>query len=194
MSIAIFAKNIKERLYRLLLNHSITSIYFSGLLLLFIAVTIFTALTIYIEYKNFNQETVHLKNEYIQEQKEQIYFDTNRVLNYINHSYKDNHNIIDTNILKSQIIYSIEKLYGRRDGTGYIFIYDFNGTCISDPIQPSHIGKNLYDFKDPDGIQVIKELIEVSRSKDGGYLRYRWLKPTSGKISPKISYAKSFDR
>ena len=95
--------------------------------------------------------------------------------------------------LKKQILHSIEQLYGRQDGTGYIFIYDFDGVVISDPIQRQNIGKNLYDIEDPNGIKVIKDLIDVSRNPGGGFVEYSWLKPTTGELSPKVSYAESFE-
>ncbi len=40
---------------------------------------------------------------------------------------------------------------------------------------------------------VIKDLIDISRKKEGGFVEYQWLKPTTGLLSPKISYAKSFE-
>ena len=40
---------------------------------------------------------------------------------------------------------------------------------------------------------VIKDLIDISRTKEGGFVEYQWLKPTTGLLSPKISYAKSFE-
>ena len=39
---------------------------------------------------------------------------------------------------------------------------------------------------------MIKELIDVSKHSDGGYVSYVWNKPTTGKLAHKISYAKSF--
>ena len=173
-------------------KRSITSIYLMGLSILFILVFFVTAFTIYIEYLNFADELDRLRRDYLKEQKEQIVFDTSRVVRFIAKSYEKSHGKIEDPMLKSQIIKAIEQLYGRRDGTGYIFIYDFNGTCLSDPIQRHNVGKNLYNFRDPNGVQVIKELIEVAKRPKGGFVRYTWIKPTTGSKSPKISYAKAF--
>ncbi|TNF43804.1 MAG: hypothetical protein EP216_03150, partial [Epsilonproteobacteria bacterium] len=120
-------------------------------------------------------------------------FDTLRVLDFISTTYEENIKLEDEVLLKKQILHAIEQLYGRQDGTGYIFVYDFNGVVLSDPIQRQNIGKNLYDTKDANGVLVIKDLIDVSRQKEGGFVEYQWLKPTSGSLSPKVSYAKSFE-
>ncbi len=64
----------------------------------------------------------------------------------------------DEAILKKQIIHAVEDLYGRPDGTGYIFIYDFNGTVLSDPVQRQNIGKNLYQTTDIMGLWLLKIL------------------------------------
>ncbi len=174
-------------------DRSIASIFVWGAMIVFALIFIFSAIAIYIEYRDFDAETEKLRREYLEEQKAQIVFDTKRVLRFIKNEYSKRHGKIDEDILKTQIKNSIEELYGRIDGTGYIFIYDFDGQCLSDPIQKQNVGKNLYGFRDPDGVQVIRDLIEVSKRPEGGFVRYTWIKPTTGSRSPKISYAKSFD-
>lgn len=80
-----------------------------------------------------------------------------------------------------------------RDGTGYIFIYTFDGINIADPILKKNAGKNLLDIEDPNGKKVIYELIEVSKAKEGGFVEYVWNKPVSNILAPKISYAASYE-
>ena len=174
-------------------QRSITSLYMWGASILFFLVALFTALAIYIEYWEFDVETQKLRRQYLEEQKRQIVYDTDRVLAFIQNEYRKRHGTIDDALLKAQIKNAIEALYGRPDGTGYIFIYGFDGTCLSDPVQRYNVGKNLYAFRDPDGVQVIKELIDVSRQPGGGFVRYTWIKPTTKERSPKISYARSFE-
>jgi len=159
-------------------------------MLLFIA--LFIALVIHEEYNDFDNEISNIKEKYIKRQKESIKFDTNRVLDFISHEYNNKHSAVDEDILKKQVINAIEHLYGRQDGTGYIFIYSNKGIKLSDPIQNEDIGKSMYDFRDSNGTQVIKELISASQKPDGGFVRYRWTKPTTGTLTPKVSYAKSF--
>lgn len=161
--------------------------------MMFILVVIVTMVVIYNEYNKFDDEAKIIQQEFINQQKETIRFDTQRVLQFIKHMYDKRDKTQDESVIKQQITDVIEELYGREDGTGYIFIYDFYGVVLSDPVQRENIGKNLYDIEDINGVKVIKDLIDISRSQDGGYVSYTWLKPTTGKQSPKVSYAKSFE-
>lgn len=163
------------------------------MIIMFIVIIVFSSIVAYNEYENFEVEAQSIQSQFIQKQKDTIVFDTLRVLKFINTTYDQNIKLENEALLKRQILHAIEQLYGRQDGTGYIFVYDFNGVVLSDPIQTQNIGKNLYDTKDANGVMVIKDLIDVSRKKDGGFVEYQWLKPTSGSLSPKISYAKSFE-
>ena len=163
------------------------------MVIMFIVIIVFSTIVAYKEYENFEVEAATTQSTFIQKQKATIVFDTMRVLEFISSTYEDNIKLEDEVVLKKQILHAIEQLYGRQDGTGYIFVYDFNGVVLSDPIQRQNIGTNLYDTKDANGVMVIKDLIDISRQKEGGFVEYQWLKPTSGSLSPKISYAKSFE-
>ncbi|AKF25978.1 hypothetical protein YH65_06030 [Sulfurovum lithotrophicum] len=173
-------------------NRSITSLYMWGMLIIFLFVILFTTLVVYEEYSDLEKETAVIRKQYIEEQKSTIRYDIDRVLGFIEHSYGSWKNILDEEKLKSQVINAIEELYGRPDGTGYVFIYDFNGTNLSDPIHLQNKGKNLYTFKDPNGVEVIKELINVSQEPDGGFVKYMWIKPGTGMAASKLSYARAF--
>ena len=132
------------RIADILKSRSITSIYMSGVAVIFLLTAVITASIIYMEYRAFDSEAKRLKESYLQEQKEVIKYDIDRVLGFIENQYAKLHGKMDEDILKSQVIDAIEGLYGRADGTGYIFIYSFDGVCLSDPIQREHVGKNMF--------------------------------------------------
>ena len=71
--------------------------------------------------------------------------------------------------------------------TGYVFVYDVEGVNIAHGVNASLEGKNLYDFKDPNGVYLIRELIDAAK-KGGGYVQYSW-KNTNGSVNPKLGYA-----
>ena len=75
--------------------------------------------------------------------------------------------------------------YGR---DGYFFVYDFFGKNLVHPRQSIRVGKNWWDLKDPKGNLVIQNLIARAQ-EGGGFHRYLWEKPSTGKISDKIGYA-----
>ncbi len=77
------------------------------------------------------------------------------------------------------------------NGVGYIFVTDYNGTMLVH-VKKSLIGKNLYDLKDPNGVYLIRELIEAAK-KGGGFVEYMWPKPGEEEPQPKLSYAVGFE-
>ena len=139
-------------------------------------VVLFAFLVMYEEYNDFDSEVVSIRKNYINNQKEIISFDTNRVVQYIDYMYTHREVELSEAQLKNEVLNTIEHLYGRKDGTGYIFIYDFDGTNLSDPLRLDNKGKNLFDFQDPNGVYVIRDLIEVSQEKIGGFVEYMWKK------------------
>lgn len=181
------------RLKKRLKNKTITYIHVVAMFVMLFFTIIFASILIYGEYKDFDKEALLLRQEYYDEQKSSIQFDVERVLTFVRSKYDARLSTEQQTDLKQELIHAIEHIYGREDGTGYIFIYDYNGVKISDPIQPESVGQNLYNIQDKNGVKVIKDLIDVSKKPEGGYVEYRWLKPTTHTDSPKISYAKSFE-
>ena len=173
-------------------DKKITTIYAWGMFVILIFVVFFAFLVIYEEYNDFDREVVSIRKTYIEKQKKTLSFDINRVVQYVEYVYKYRSEHLPQKELKAEVLNTIEHLYGREDGTGYIFIYDFDGTNLSDPLRLDNKGKNLLDFKDPNGIYVIRDLIEVSQEPTGGFVEYMWKKPVTAVPTAKISYAKAF--
>ncbi|WP_428609473.1 cache domain-containing protein [Sedimenticola sp.] len=71
---------------------------------------------------------------------------------------------------------------------GYFFVYDRNGVNLVHPILNEIVGRNLYDLQDSKGDYVIRNLLRVA-AEGGGFHRYLWNKPSSGKEEEKLSYA-----
>ncbi len=76
---------------------------------------------------------------------------------------------------------------------GYFFVYDYDGNSIVHPRQSFRPGRNWINLVDPDGDQVIANLI--AKAKEGGGLhQYKWEKPSSGGIADKLSFAAGLDK
>jgi methyl-accepting chemotaxis protein len=71
---------------------------------------------------------------------------------------------------------------------GYIFAYDTSGVSVMHGVKPALEGKNLWNFQDPNGTYLIRELVKVA-SDGGGYVSYGWQNETTGKVAPKLGYA-----
>ncbi len=74
----------------------------------------------------------------------------------------------------------------------YIFAYDFQGEVQAHGANQKLIGKNLIDMKDPDGIYVIRGLIEEAK-KGEGWFKYKWTHPQTKKVEGKEAFVKKID-
>ena len=80
----------------------------------------------------------------------------------------------------------------RYNNNGYIWINDIHPKMVMHPIKPSLNGKDLSDFKDPNGKHLFNEFVKVCREKGEGFVDYMWPKPGYDKPVPKLSYVKLF--
>jgi methyl-accepting chemotaxis protein len=80
-----------------------------------------------------------------------------------------------------------------RYGNGeYFWINDMTPVMVMHPVKPELDGKDLSDFKDPNGVPVFKKFVEVARAQSAGLVAYQWPKPGSDKPQDKISYVMAF--
>jgi signal transduction histidine kinase len=78
-------------------------------------------------------------------------------------------------------------------GQLYIYAYDFKGTVIAHGGDATLVGKNLIDMKDPNGVEVIKELVKLAQS-GSGWLYYTWPNPQHNNAQePKLGYVEKVD-
>ena len=59
----------------------------------------------------------------------------------------------------------------------YVAVMDFTGTHLTHPLRPVAVGKNVIEFKDSNGKYVVKEFIEVAKTKGEGWTEYMYPKP-----------------
>ena len=71
---------------------------------------------------------------------------------------------------------------------GYFFAYDTRGVNVMHGVNQSLEGRNLWDFQDPNGTYLIRELVKAARS-GGGYVPYHWKNSSTGEVAPKLGYA-----
>ena len=74
----------------------------------------------------------------------------------------------------------------------YIFAYDYKGVVLCHGAKAELVGKNLIDFKDKKGTELIKDLIKAAQNK-GGFVKYVWPVPNSEEVADKLGYALPVD-
>ena len=81
----------------------------------------------------------------------------------------------------------------RYDGDNYFWVNDMTPVMVMHPIKPSLDGKSIAKVKDPNGVALFVEMIEVVRADGAGMVDYHWPKPGSDEPQPKISYVQGFE-
>jgi two-component system NarL family sensor kinase len=76
---------------------------------------------------------------------------------------------------------------------GYFFVYDLNGKNLMHPRQPELVERNLWNLRDANGNLTVQNLINRAKA-GGGFVRYYWEKPSSGKVAPKLGYVVMLER
>jgi len=78
----------------------------------------------------------------------------------------------------------------RFDGDNYIWINDMTPTMVMHPVKPELEGKDMSAFKDPKGVYLFREMVDVCKANGSGMVGYDWTKPGETEPKPKISYVR----
>ncbi|HYA13464.1 MAG TPA: methyl-accepting chemotaxis protein [Syntrophales bacterium] len=89
---------------------------------------------------------------------------------------------------KQQALESVRNL--RYEGNEYFWINDMEPRMIMHPIKKELDGKDLTDFKDPNGKRLFVAFVEKVKNEGAGFVDYNWPKPGYTQPVPKISYVK----
>ena len=76
--------------------------------------------------------------------------------------------------------------WGKND---YFFITQEDGVNIMAGPLPQLVGKNMIDFKDPNGFYFVRALIAAAAQPDGGFVSYMFPRPGTSEPLPKVSYS-----
>lgn len=75
----------------------------------------------------------------------------------------------------------------------YIYVYDFNGVALAHGNNPKMVGKSLIGLKDNEGKLMIKEMIDVAKTKGGGWVDFKWPNPVTKAVESKAGYVEKVD-
>lgn len=80
--------------------------------------------------------------------------------------------------------------YGNND---YFWVNDMNPSMIMHPFKPELDGKDISKVKDPSGLNLFVEMVDVVKDDGKGFVNYMWPKPGKDEPQPKISYVEGFE-
>jgi signal transduction histidine kinase/ActR/RegA family two-component response regulator len=92
--------------------------------------------------------------------------------------------------IQKEVLERISKIRFGKDG--YIFVVSYEGVTLMNSLQPERIGKNIWDMTDPNGVKVVQEERRAAEKAEGDFILYRWEKPSTNEIRPKLSFVKGF--
>jgi methyl-accepting chemotaxis protein len=77
-------------------------------------------------------------------------------------------------------------------GTGYFTVMDHDPVVLMHPFHPEMVGKNMGDYKDPNGVELYRDTVAIVTRDGGGFVSYAFSKPGKSGVFPKISYAAGY--
>jgi len=96
---------------------------------------------------------------------------------------------------QQQAQHHIKNLRYGPDGKDYLWINDYHPKMIMHPYKSSLNGKDLSKFKDPNGVFLFNEMVEVVKKDGAGFVDYHWQwKDDATRLEPKISYVRGFKK
>ncbi|MFY9075407.1 histidine kinase [Malaciobacter mytili] len=161
-----------------------------SILFILVLISFFTLIIIDNTFEEFQEKINIIKNDYTNKQRDIIKQDIENTLKFIKFYHDKYKDIKDEKIIQQEILEAIHKMKNQKDLDDYTFIYKFDGTSLYYPVGKA--GRNLYQYTDNNGVEVIKDLIKVSLKNEGGYVEYLWYKPNIKREAKKISYAMSY--
>lgn len=75
----------------------------------------------------------------------------------------------------------------------YVYVYDLNGVALAHGNNPKMVGKNLLALPDSNGKLMIKEMVELAKSKGTGWVEFKWPNPVTKAIEQKAGYIEKVD-
>jgi cytochrome c len=75
-------------------------------------------------------------------------------------------------------------------GDTYLFVADMKGITLVNAGFPDEDGKNRLDLKDANGKLFVRDIIEMLKKQDSGWIDYAWPKPGETQPSKKTAYVK----
>ena len=75
----------------------------------------------------------------------------------------------------------------------FVFVYDMQGTCLAHGRNTEKIGENQTNFQDPDGTYVVRERIEIAKTRAKAWQDIKSINPTTKKVENKACYLEVYD-
>ncbi|MTV40606.1 cache domain-containing protein [Duganella radicis] len=75
----------------------------------------------------------------------------------------------------------------------YVYVYDLNGVALAHGNNPKMVGKPLLNLKDNEGKLLIKEMVDIAKTKGSGWVDFKWPNPVTKAVESKSGYVERVD-
>ncbi|WP_345979189.1 methyl-accepting chemotaxis protein [Sulfurimonas sp. HSL3-2] len=124
------------------------------------------------------------------EVEESLQVQTDFLFSILEKEYEENRGKMPKEKLAKRIKNIVSSV--RYDNGNYFWINDTAPKMVMHPMKPALDGKDLSEFKDPNGVYLFNEMAKVAKQKGKGIVEYSWAKPGFDKPQPKVSYVRIF--
>ncbi len=73
----------------------------------------------------------------------------------------------------------------------YVVMYSLQGVVLAHGQNKESVGKDLIDQKDPDGVEFIRERVNLAKTKSSFWQEYKFTDPVTKKVLPKEMYCET---
>jgi len=171
-------------------------------------------------YQEFNSRADKMRADYVEQQKQMIKREVERVVETIQHKkslsekkaaakakqrvyeayslakhlYQQYQSTKSTLEIQTMIREALRPIRFAQ-GQGYYFIYQFSGIPILIADRPELEGQKLLNHQDMQGRYIIQEMIKIIKESSEGFYRYTWTKPNTTKQQEfaKMTFIKHFE-
>ncbi|WP_051327433.1 cache domain-containing protein [Desulfatibacillum aliphaticivorans] len=178
-----------------------------------------TLVLVYSDYTSFKDQSVIMRQEFMDQQKDLLSSKVSEVRDYIDYNgnltekrlkdslqshVNDAHHIASglyNEYAASEPTEKVQKMIKEalrpirfNQGRGYYFAFNLDGVEELFADRPELEGSNMLSMVSDDGKYVVKDMLALCREKGEGFYTYYWTKPGEKQGSfPKIAYVKLFE-
>jgi cytochrome c len=79
------------------------------------------------------------------------------------------------------------------EGAYYVWLYDLDGNCIAHAVNTKLVGQNVMAYKDADGKEFVKEIIQSTIAKGSSWTDYKYKNPRTNEVEPKSTFCEKVE-
>ena len=145
---------------------------------------------LFIQFSEYNKECELISNLFVSEQESIFKYEVERAVYDIDYRIKKS--VLSLEDIKKASIEHLRQIRFPNRGKehGFFFIRSFDGIQMLSVSVPDIEGKDVSQYKDPDGIITHELFMNIVNASGEGFVDYSWFNPATGKNQMKRSFIK----